>query len=67
MCRDFAMNEVNKQREDFKRLGVAADWDNPYITLQPEYEAEEVKVFGQMYENGYIYKGKKTGVLVTIF
>lgn len=59
MCRDFAMNEVNKQREDFKRLGVAADWDNPYITLQPEYEAEEVKVFGQMYENGYIYKGKK--------
>ncbi|MGX4644939.1 isoleucine--tRNA ligase [Holzapfeliella sp. JNUCC 80] len=59
MCRDFAMNEVNKQREDFKRLGVAADWDHPYITLQPEYEAEEVKVFGQMYENGYIYKGKK--------
>lgn len=59
MCRDFAMNEVNKQRTDFKRLGVNADWDHPYITLQPEFEAEEIRVFGEMYKKGYIYKGKK--------
>lgn len=59
MCRDFAMNEVEKQKKDFKRLGVSGDWEHPYITLQPEYEAEEIRVFGEMYQKGYIYKGKK--------
>ena len=44
---------------DFKRLGVMADWDHPYITLQHDFEAQEIRVFGEMYKKGYIYKGKK--------
>ncbi|UQS83784.1 isoleucine--tRNA ligase [Bombilactobacillus thymidiniphilus] len=59
MCRDFALGEIDKQRTDFKRLGVAADWDNPYITLQPEYEEQEIKVFAKMVERGLIYRGQK--------
>ncbi|MDF7668430.1 isoleucine--tRNA ligase [Lactobacillus sp. ESL0703] len=59
LCEEFARKEIKKQMADFKRLGVMGDWDHPYITLQPEYEAEEIRVFGKMYENGYIYKGKK--------
>lgn len=59
LCYDYAMEQVNKQREDFKRLGVSADWDNPYITLTADFEAEEVRVFGEMAKKGYIYKGKK--------
>lgn len=58
-CRDYALSQVDKQREDFKRLGVAGDWENPYITLQPEYEAAQIRVFGKMAENGYIYQGLK--------
>ena len=58
-CRDFALNFVDIQRSQFKRLGVMGDWDNPYMTLKPGFEAEEVKVFGAMYEKGYIYKGLK--------
>ena len=59
LCEDYAKKEISKQKADFKRLGVMGDWDHPYITLQPEYEAEEIRVFGKMYEQGYIYKGKK--------
>ena len=59
LCRQFAMEQIEKQRTDFKRLGILADWDHPYITLQPEFEAEEIRVFGKMFEKGYIYKGKK--------
>ncbi len=58
-CRDFAWKYVNIQRDQFKRLGVLGEWDKPYLTMLPEFEAEEVKVFGQMFEKGYIYKGKK--------
>ncbi|MBQ5649148.1 MAG: class I tRNA ligase family protein, partial [Clostridia bacterium] len=58
-CHEFAQNFVDLQREDFKRLGVMGDWDHPYLTMAPEMEAEEVRVFGKMYENGYIYKGLK--------
>jgi isoleucyl-tRNA synthetase len=58
-CHDFAQNFVNIQREGFKRLGVVGDWDHPYLTMDPKFEAQEVKVFGAMYEKGYIYKGKK--------
>ncbi|WP_040486858.1 isoleucine--tRNA ligase [Listeria grayi] len=58
-CMEYALSQVDKQREDFKRLGVAADWENPYITLQPEYEAAQIRVFGKMAEKGYIYKGLK--------
>lgn len=59
LCEDFARKEIAKQMADFKRLGVMGDWDHPYITLQPEYEATEIRLFGKMYEQGYIYKGKK--------
>ena len=58
-CEDYAMSQVNTQREDFKRLGVAGDWENPYITLTPDYEAAQIRVFGKMAEKGYIYKGLK--------
>ncbi len=58
-CRDFASDFVDIQREQFKRLGVLGEWDKPYLTMAPEFEAEEVRVFGRMYEKGYIYKGKK--------
>ncbi|GGI65873.1 isoleucine--tRNA ligase [Enterococcus alcedinis] len=58
-CHDYAMTQVDTQREDFKRLGVSGDWENPYITLTPDYEAAEIRVFGKMAEKGYIYKGLK--------
>ncbi|MBY5035286.1 isoleucine--tRNA ligase [Streptococcus gallolyticus] len=59
MCRDYALSQVDKQREDFKRLGVSADWENPYITLMPQYEADQIRVFGAMADKGYIYRGAK--------
>ena len=58
-CHDFAQHYVDVQREQFKRLGCQGDWDNPYLTMNPKFEAEEVKVFGEMFKKGYIYKGKK--------
>ena len=58
-CQDFAQNFIDIQREQFKRLGITADWDHPYATMSPEFEAREVKVFGEMYSRGYIYKGMK--------
>ena len=59
MCRQYALEQVDKQRKDFKRLGFAVEWDNPYLTLKPEYEAQQIRVFGKMPEKGLIYKGKK--------
>lgn len=58
-CEDFAQDFINKQREGFKRLGVVGDWDNPYRTMDKHFEAQEVKVFGRMFDKGYIYKGLK--------
>lgn len=58
-CREYALKQVDKQRADFKRLGVAGEWDNPYLTLDPKFEAQEIRVFGKMAERGLIYKGKK--------
>ena len=58
-CRDFAASFVDIQREQFKRLGILGDWENPYLTMSPGFEAEEVKVFGQMFEKGFIYKGMR--------
>ncbi len=58
-CQNYAEHYVDAQRTGFKRLGVLGDWDNPYKTMTPQFEAQEIKVFGKMYENGYIYKGKK--------
>ena len=59
MCHEYAMQYVNIQREQFIRLGVRGDWDNPYLTLVPEFEGRQIKVFGQMAEKGYIYKGMR--------
>lgn len=59
LCRQFAMKEIDKQRTDFKRLGVMGDWEHPYITLQHAYEASEIRVFGAMAKKGYIYHGLK--------
>ncbi len=58
-CHDFAQKYVDIQSEGFQRLGVIGDWENPYLTMSPSFEAEEVKVFGEMYKKGYIYKGLK--------
>ena len=58
-CQGFAQDFVNRQREQFRRLGVTADWEHPYLTMNPSFEAREVKVFGEMYKRGYIYKGMK--------
>ena len=58
-CRDYAMEQVNVQREEFKRLGVMGDWDRPYMTMQREYEAEQLRAFAQILRNGHIYKGLK--------
>ena len=59
-CREYALESLDSQREDFKRLGGLGDWDNPYITLLPEYEKRQIEVFGEMALNGHIYKGLKT-------
>ncbi len=58
-ARDFALEAVNRQRQSFKRYGVWGEWDHPYLTLQPEYEAAQIGVFGQMVLKGYIYRGLK--------
>ncbi len=58
-CHAFAQDFVDIQMTSFKRLGVLADWDNPYLTMDPKFEAREVKVFGEMFKRGYIYKGLK--------
>jgi len=59
MCGEWAMEWVEKQKEQFMRLGVRGDWEHPYITLQPKYEATQIRVFGEMAKRGYIYKGLK--------
>ena len=58
-CHKFADDFVHIQMDSFKRLGVLGDWDNPYLTMDPKFEAREVKVFGEMFKKGYIYKGLK--------
>lgn len=59
LCREYAEKFVDIQREDFKRLGVFGDWDNPYLTMNYEYEAATVRELGRFMENGSLYKGKK--------
>ena len=58
-CHNFAQDFVNRQREQFKRLGVSGDWEHPYLTMNRSFEGREVRVFGEMYKRGYIYKGMK--------
>ncbi|MCD8502487.1 MAG: isoleucine--tRNA ligase [Bacillaceae bacterium] len=59
LCEEYALKQVDRQRDQFKRLGVRGDWEHPYITLDKSYEAQQIKVFGEMAKKGYIYKGKK--------
>lgn len=59
LCREYALHYVDVHREQFRRLGVWGDWDNPYLTLTPEYEARQIEVFGEMARRGYIYRGQK--------
>ena len=59
LCEEYAYKQIDSQRTQFKRIGVRGDWDNPYITLKPEYEARQIQVFGEMARKGYIYKGLK--------
>ncbi|MEP0801128.1 isoleucine--tRNA ligase [Funiculus sociatus GB2-A5] len=58
-ARDFALKTVDEQSQSFKRYGIWGDWENPYLTLKPEYEAAQIGVFGQMMLKGYIYRGLK--------
>ena len=55
----FARKTVDAQRRQFERYGVFADWEDPYLTLLPEYEAAQMEVFGEMFLNGHVYRGKK--------
>ena len=57
LCAEYAKKWVGIQKEGFVRLGILGDWENPYLTLNPEYEAKQLEVFGELYENGYIFKG----------
>lgn len=58
-CKEYALGYVDTQKDQFKRLGIFAEWDNPYLTLNPEYEASVVEQFGELAENGYINRGRK--------
>ncbi|MBR2068249.1 MAG: isoleucine--tRNA ligase [Candidatus Gastranaerophilales bacterium] len=58
-CREYALKSLKGQESAFKRLGVLGNWENPYLTIAPEYEAEQIRVFGEMYKKGYIEKGLK--------
>lgn len=59
LCEQYAYEQIENQKSQFRRLGVRGDWENPYITLKPEFEARQIEVFGKMAEKGYIYKGLK--------
>lgn len=59
LCEEYAYEQIDNQRTQFRRLGIRGDWENPYITLKPEFEARQIEVFGKMAEKGYIYKGLK--------
>ncbi len=58
-CREFAHKNLKGQESEFKRLGVWGNWENPYLTINPDFEAEQVRVFGEMYKKGYVEKGLK--------
>lgn len=58
-CREFAHKNLKGQESEFRRLGVLGNWENPYLTINPEFEAEQIRVFGEMYKNGYVEKGLK--------
>jgi len=59
LCRAFAAEQIERQKKDFERLGVLGDWENPYLTMAPRTEAEEIRVLGRLLEKGYVYRGLK--------
>jgi isoleucyl-tRNA synthetase len=59
LCREYADRYVAIQREEFRRLGIVGDWANPYLTMAPGYEAAEIRVFGRLVEQGFVYRGRK--------
>jgi isoleucyl-tRNA synthetase len=58
-CRSFAAVQIDLQRADFKRLGVFGDWDHPYLTMDPRYEAQQIRALGHIIRNGHLYRGAK--------
>ena len=58
-CRAFATAQIDAQRTDFKRLGVFGDWDRPYLTMDPRYEAQQIRALGKIIRNGHLYRGAK--------
>ena len=59
LCRAFATEQIDRQRKDFQRLGVLGDWEDPYLTMAPGNEADEIRVLGKLLEHGYVYRGLK--------
>jgi isoleucyl-tRNA synthetase len=59
LCRAFALEQIERQKKDFERLGVLGDWGHPYTTMAPRAEAEEIRVLGRLLEKGYVYRGLK--------
>jgi isoleucyl-tRNA synthetase len=64
-CRDYAQKYLDLQREQFKRMGILGQWDQPYSTMSHEYESTIVRMFYDFYENGFVYKGLSTGASTT--
>jgi isoleucyl-tRNA synthetase len=58
-CRAYAHEQIDLQRQDFKRLGILGDWERPYLTMAPGYEAQQLRAFGKIIKNGHLYKGVK--------
>ena len=58
-CREFATKQIDLQRKDFKRLGVFGDWERPYLTMDPRYEAQQIRALGKIIDNGHLYRGLK--------
>ena len=58
-CDTYARRYIDLQRQQFKRLGILADWENPYLTLHKQYEADELRLFADLVEKGFVYRGKK--------
>ncbi|MDD3122307.1 MAG: isoleucine--tRNA ligase [Candidatus Izemoplasmatales bacterium] len=59
LCKEYALEQVEIQKKQFRRLGILGEWDNPYITLDRKYEAAQIRMFGEMVEKGLVYKGLK--------
>lgn len=56
LCKEFALSFIGKMEDQFKRLGVLGNWEDPYMTLKPEFEAKQIEIFGAMVKRNFIYK-----------